>query len=115
LETIELLTQLTGRTDAVMQACRKIQEGIADLAKAMSQMPLEKLPTRNGRDLAVLTKRHREIFALIAQDVAVEEMAKRLKLSARTVDSHRDTIRKRLNFGTVSELTQFARQHANGG
>ncbi len=110
LETIDLLRQVAGRTEIIMRACQKINEGIMDLSGALAPV----VPTPMGRDLTVLTPRRREIFDLIAKQIAPAEIAKALKLSPRTVESHRDTIRKQLGFPTVAELEAFARLNTKG-
>jgi DNA-binding NarL/FixJ family response regulator len=110
LETIDLLRQVAGRTEIIMRACQKINEGILELSGALAPVA----PTPPGKDLSVLTRRHREIFELIAQQLPTVDIAKRLKLSPRTVDSHRDTIRRRLGFATAAELNEFAKLHAKG-
>lgn len=60
-----------------------------------------------GSDI-VLTPRQQLIFKLIGQNMNPSQIANRLKLSKRTVEAHRDTIRKKYGFKTVQELTRFA-------
>lgn len=112
LETIDLLRQLAGRTDIIQRACQKINEGITDLCAALAppSPPPQETQPKPRRDLSVLTRRHREILHLMTQGIPIPDIAKRLKLSPRTVDSHRDTMRRNLGLPTVAALDEFSRQ-----
>lgn len=107
METVELLKNTAVQMQSVIRAAQKTHEGIMELCAALSQTQLEATAT-HVRSLDALTARQREIFEMIAQKMAVADMAKKLKLSPRTVEAHRDTIRRRLGFPTVAELNQFA-------
>ncbi len=58
--------------------------------------------------LDALTPRQREILQLIAESRTTREMAERLFVSARTIESHRAQIMARLNIHDVAGLTRFA-------
>lgn len=111
MELLELLRSTAARTEGLMRACQKISEGIAELTEE-----LEKLVPKPDqiRPASILTARQMQIFALIGQGVHPEEIAKRLKLSRRTVEAHRDTMRRRLNLPSVNELNEFAKLHPKG-
>jgi len=59
-------------------------------------------------DPSILTPREREILALVAQGLSSKEIASDLDLSARTVDSHRLQIMRKLNIHSVAALTKYA-------
>ncbi|MEW6735560.1 MAG: LuxR C-terminal-related transcriptional regulator [Acidobacteriota bacterium] len=61
---------------------------------------------RTSTDL--LTERQREILRLLAEGKTSKEIGKALKISRKTVETHRDNIRKRLQVDTISELVQCA-------
>ena len=60
--------------------------------------------------LAELTGREREVLALIAQGHSNKQAAAALKISPRTVESHRDSLMRKLGIRTVAGLTRFAMQ-----
>jgi len=95
----------------IRQAAQKIEEGIIELCNELAQVNTKPMP---GRDLGALTERQREIFKMIAVDTPTVEIAKRLGLSPRTVEAHRNTMRVTLNFGTTDELKQFAKESLKG-
>ncbi len=61
-----------------------------------------------GSRLARLTPREREVLGGIAAGETSRAIAQRLGLSPRTVESHRESLAKRLDIKTVAGLTRFA-------
>ncbi|MCP5159782.1 MAG: response regulator transcription factor [Gammaproteobacteria bacterium] len=64
--------------------------------------------TQSGSGSSVLTLRQREILQLIAEGCTTREIASRLCVSARTVETHRAQLMERLNIHDVAGLTRFA-------
>jgi two-component system, NarL family, response regulator NreC len=58
--------------------------------------------------LAPLSERERDIFHLLALGYTNQEIAKRLFISVRTVDTHRGHIMRKLEFASRAELVMFA-------
>jgi DNA-binding CsgD family transcriptional regulator len=56
----------------------------------------------------VLTQRERQILQLIADGCSSKEVADRLQISVKTVDTHRSNLMRKLNFHSVSELVRYA-------
>jgi DNA-binding NarL/FixJ family response regulator len=55
-----------------------------------------------------LSDRELQVFQLIGDGYATHEIADRLHLSAKTVASHRENIKRKLNLKTIEELSRFA-------
>lgn len=55
-----------------------------------------------------LTLREREVLQLIVEGCATREVANRLNISIKTVESHRSRIMNKLGLHTVAELTKYA-------
>jgi DNA-binding CsgD family transcriptional regulator len=55
-----------------------------------------------------LTPRERQIVQLIAEGRSSKEVAARLQISVKTVDTHRSNVMRKLNFHSVSELVRYA-------
>ena len=58
-----------------------------------------------------LTPREREILRLSAQGLRAKEIARRLELSAKTVENHRYRLMKKLRLRNRSELYTYALEH----
>jgi DNA-binding NarL/FixJ family response regulator len=56
----------------------------------------------------VLTSREREVLQLLAEGLSTKEIAGRLHLSAKTVESHRRTVQDKLGIRSIAELTRYA-------
>lgn len=55
-----------------------------------------------------LTRREREIVQLIAEGASNKEVAQKLGVSLRTVETHRANIFRKLNLGSVADLVRYA-------
>lgn len=106
IQTIQI-KQAEQHMDRIQVAAKKAKEGLMELRVAIAEAGLEESAPQMTRDL--LTKRQRQVFELIAAEKSVEEIAKRLKMSPRTVESHRDHIRFSLNLRTLAELNEYAK------
>ena len=62
-------------------------------------------------DLNQLTKREREVLQLIARGYMYKEIAARLSLSVKTVESHVSNVLRKLQLSTRHELTRWATEH----
>jgi RNA polymerase sigma factor (sigma-70 family) len=63
------------------------------------------------RRLDSLTDREREVLALVASGKATKEIARILEISARTVESHRSRITKKMQVDSVPELVYMLSKH----
>lgn len=57
-----------------------------------------------------LTNREREVLQLIAEGMTTKQIASGLNVSAKTVETHRRKIMKKLNIHSIAELTKVAIQ-----
>lgn len=60
------------------------------------------------RSVESLTPRQREILQMIAEGTSTKQIAFRLNLSVKTVDTHRSLLMKRLNVHDVASLVRYA-------
>ena len=56
----------------------------------------------------MLTAREREVFQLVAEGLANAEIAERLSISGRTVETHRTNVMRKLRLHTETELVRYA-------
>jgi DNA-binding NarL/FixJ family response regulator len=68
-------------------------------------------PAGEAAALASLTEREREVLVGIAEGLSSKEIAERLYLSPRTVDTHRTNIMRKLDVHKVAGLIRFALRH----
>jgi DNA-binding NarL/FixJ family response regulator len=80
------------------------------------EIDLQKLFTAQslqpGEDpLSVLSAREYQVFNLLIEGVRAKEIAARLNLSPKTVDTYRSSLMRKLNIYDVAGLVRFAIQH----
>ena len=68
----------------------------------------EKAPAEKTDGGVPLTRREIDVITLLAQGKSNKEAASDLGVSARTVESHRNHIMRKMNFSSFSELIRFA-------
>ena len=61
-------------------------------------------PVQGGR----LTPREEDVLRLVAEGLGTREIATRLEMSVKTVDSHRRNIREKLGLATSRDLVRYA-------
>ncbi len=69
---------------------------------------VNQLTAASADSLAGLTDREREVLQLMAEGVATKQIASRLHVSVKTVETHRQHIMSKLDIHSVAELTKFA-------
>jgi DNA-binding NarL/FixJ family response regulator len=79
-----------------------------------SQLVYKVLRTADGvaSPLDVLTTREREIFQLVGEGLSSQQIAERLELSVKTVESHRLHLKEKLGLGDAAELVRLATEVA---
>ncbi len=69
------------------------------------------LSQRRGADISVsyvLTEREREVLQLMAEGENTKEIASRLQVSVKTIETFRQHIMQKLNLHSLAELTKYA-------
>lgn len=69
---------------------------------------VQQYTTKNTPAAAALSPREREVLQLIAEGRNTKEIAGRLNVSVKTIETHRRKIMERLNVRSIAELTKFA-------
>ncbi len=92
-------------------AIRTVMRGEIYLTPAVAKYAVDAYRQRKEGEqgpLARLTSRQREILQLIAEGYANKDIAQRLDLSPRTVETHRAELMERLNIRDVPGLVKMA-------
>ena len=96
----------------ILDAIRCVLDGKMYLSKEMevkfAQSYLGMRHPAGGADIDSLTDRQLEVFRLIGRGLSTRQIAERLALSVKTVESHREHIKQKLSIHTGSELAQVA-------
>jgi DNA-binding NarL/FixJ family response regulator len=101
-------------TDKIVEAIQDVLEGKIYLSDAVAQKMLHRA-VGGSREVArspldVLADRELEVFRLIGLGVKTVEIADRLHLSVKTVETYRDRIRQKLDLTHGTELAHYATQ-----
>lgn len=100
----------TADRNELEMAIRAVARGDSWLSPGVSRTVLDAL--RRGEPLAspfeVLTSRQREVLQLVAEGLSTKEIARRLGLSVKTVESHRAQLMLRLGVRGVPGLVRCA-------
>jgi DNA-binding NarL/FixJ family response regulator len=100
--------------EELIYAIRKVIAGGCYLSPAISEQEVRRF-TRNlnnpgGDPYNSLTSREKDVFQLTSQGLTGIEIASRLNISPRTVESHQANIMDKLNLHSQSQLIQYALQ-----
>ena len=102
-------------TDTIIEAIHRVlagklyvSESLAErmLQRAVGAAPVEVAPS----PLECLADRELEVFRLIGEGEKTADIARRLHLSVKTVETYRDRIRKKLHLSDGTRLAHFATQ-----
>jgi len=91
----------------ILSALRTVATGGTYLSPSIAQRLFRAPAPRN-----VLSTREQDILACLAQGQASKQIARALNLSVRTVESHRQNIRRKLELETQADLIRYAVEHA---
>ncbi|MEZ5452929.1 MAG: response regulator transcription factor [Thiothrix sp.] len=98
----------------VVEAIRKVLAGKVYLSERVTERILLGMTQGSSHDddspLANLSDRELEVFWLVGEGVGASEIASRLHLSVKTIETHRDKLKKKLGIDSASELNRFAMQ-----
>ncbi len=94
----------------LLAAIRAVAGGGSYVGQAASgeRLVSPKRPVRPGTPLDALSDREREVLVLIAQGHTNQQIADRLYLSVKTIESYRARLMSKLGLTNRSEITQFA-------
>lgn len=94
--------------ETLEQALNSVAAGRRYLSPPLSSRLLADASVTQGEGERVLTGRQREILQLIAEGRSSREIAERLHISVKTVETHRTQLMQRLDIFDVAGLTRYA-------
>jgi len=96
--------------DEIAHAIDTVVSGEAFFSPEVARAALNQFVRGNGNNAnaSVLTAREREVLIHIAEGLSNKEIAAKLGVGVRTVETHRERIMRKLNIHSVAGLTKFA-------
>ena len=104
-------------TDRMLTAIRKVLQGEIYLSEKMVSRILHRLVEGKAASdpyLASLTDRELQVFHLIGRGLGSRQIAERLNVSIKTVESYRAHIKDKLKLGSSTEVVHYAVQWTQG-
>lgn len=104
-------------TEKIVEAIRHVLAGKIWLSEHLAEKFLQRsvrgMDAWDGKSpVETLADRELEVFQLIGEGVKTADIAKRLHLSVKTIETYRDGIRRKLDLADGTELVRYATQWA---
>jgi len=100
--------------EKLLIAIRRVLGGELYVSEQMASRLVNKLVSPEGAKgeptVEALSEREFQVFRLIADGIGPSEIAQRLSVSVKTIETHREHIKEKLGLKTGTELTRFALQ-----
>jgi DNA-binding NarL/FixJ family response regulator len=96
--------------EELIRAIEAVYDGQAHFSEDIARAALAEFVRNGGKKepFAQLTSREREVLVLIAEGQSNKEIADKLRIGVRTIETHRERIMRRLNIHSVAGLTKYA-------
>jgi DNA-binding NarL/FixJ family response regulator len=98
--------------DVLVQAIRRVRSGQVFVSERVSAKILNRVAGRRGEatdsPIEELSDRELEVFRLIGDGYGAREIAAKLHLSAKTVATHTEHMKRKLSLSSTRALTRFA-------
>jgi len=100
-------------SNVIVKGIRKVLDGEVYVSEALASKMLSRVvggAQAASSPISKLSDREFEVFELIGQGLQTKEIAQRLHLSVKTIDSHRDHIKGKLEIDNATDLLKYAIQ-----
>lgn len=108
----------TEPTRRVAEAIQSVSQGEVYLSQTMASRILSKVIRQEdyaiGSTTEELTDREMAVFRMLGEGYSMRDIANKLDLSRKTIETYRRRAKEKLGFETVAELLQYAVQWAYG-
>ena len=100
--------------ETIVKALRRIDTGAIYVSPTINERLLQGIASGhqafNDSPLEVLSDRELEVFEMTGRGIGTRDIAERLNLSVKTIESYRARVKTKLNLANASELMQHAVQ-----
>jgi DNA-binding NarL/FixJ family response regulator len=102
-------------TEQIITAIRRVLDGKLFLSEPTAELLLNRVVGSNEQAVARLpvenlSDREIEVFRLIGQGLGTQQIAARMHLSAKTIETYRARIKEKLNIASATDLVRRALQ-----
>ena len=101
-------------TRTIVKAIRQVLRGKVYLSERMSEQLALRLMRGHGQvsgpEVELLTNRELEVFQWIGNGLTTAQIAEKLHLGVKTIETHRRRIKEKLNLTTTAQLARSATQ-----
>jgi len=98
--------------EELSSAIHAVMNGQAFLSAAITDTVVKDyirhLERQGSTAFSVLSAREREVLQMLSEGLATKQIAARLKVSVKTVETHRKQIMDKLDIRSIAELTKYA-------
>jgi DNA-binding NarL/FixJ family response regulator len=104
--------------EVLLAAVRRVLSGQIHVSEAVASRMLLKLVNpraASGPSVDQLSDREYEVFRLIGRGVGPSDIARQLGVSVKTIETHREGIKRKLNLASAHDLLRAAMRHADDG
>lgn len=106
----------TQPVEQIIEAVRMVAGGLRYLPPSVSSDAVDReLAGTPGHPFQRLTRREREVFELLIRGNSNDEIATRLVIARRTVETHRQRIMNKLSAHSVIQMQRLAARHGGLG
>lgn len=102
------------KTDAAAElsnAVRTVAAGKRYLSPAVAPIVLSRMNQPHPDEGMKLTRREREVLKLIGEGATAKEIARRLGISPKTAEAHRENLKNKLNLRSTAAMVRYAIKH----
>lgn len=96
----------------VITALKKVSSGEVYISENLREIFLNKFINKKyqtpGSSISSLSNRELEVFQLFGQGLKTQQIAQELNLSVKTIETHIEHIKRKMNFSNLHELTTNA-------
>lgn len=98
-------------SEELLRAIRTVYSGNTFISSRAAERLFKDRQTTEKLPKTILTKREVTVVTMIAEGQGNKEMANFLDISVRTVETHRQNIKSKLDIHTAAGLTKYAIEH----
>jgi DNA-binding NarL/FixJ family response regulator len=102
------------RVSALFEAIRQVEEGKVYLSPALTERMARMWAEPPKQGVEALTNREFQVFQQLAEGRSTKQVAARMGISTKTVDSHREKMKVKLGCSTIPEMMLLARDWLGG-
>lgn len=102
------------RVTALFDAIQQVESGLIYCSPALHERMIHVWSQVEAKGVESLTEREFQVFCLMGEGLATKDIARKLAISTKTVDSHREHMKVKLSCNSSTEIVLQARDWLGG-